>query len=69
MCQKFTHFKIVIKTLHGGRLAWTLAHDWASEGKDSLGKNLLMLYLSRKSGLGFTRALLSLLKDTLNVCL
>lgn len=68
MWQKFTHFKIVVKTLHGGRLAWTLAHE-ASEEKNSLGKNLLILYLSCKSGWVFIRALLSLLKDTLNLCL
>ena len=26
MCLKFPHFKIVIKNLVGGRLAWALAH-------------------------------------------
>ena len=49
MCQKFTNFKIAIKNLVGGRLAWALSHG-AGEEKTLLEKNLLKLYLSGKSG-------------------
>ena len=68
MCQKFTNFKIAIKNLVGGRLAWALSHG-ASEEKTLLEKNLLKLYLSGKSGWVFFQALLLLSKDTFNLCL
>lgn len=49
MCQKFTCFKIVVKNLVGGWVAWVLAHG-ASEERKLLAQEEIVLVLDEWTG-------------------